>query len=176
LNFSPAFFLAKKMFKKNEMIVKKSFINIRHIAASLTALNCISGLYLTSLSINKRNLNSKRVASDPPSHVQKILKTAKIFCFDVDSTLIQTESIDELASFLGVGDEVRKMTSAAMGGSVNFTEALQKRLDLMRPSEQDMARFLSMHPPELTPGVKPCLDLHICVIWNTQLYTSSLHA
>lgn len=89
----------------------------------------------------------------PPRDLKQLIKSAEIFCFDVDSTLIRSESIDDLAEYLGVGDSVRKITSAAMGGSMSYTEALKQRLDLMRPSQADIARFLVEHPPILSDGV-----------------------
>jgi hypothetical protein len=92
--------------------------------------------------------------SIPSQNVQSQLKIANLFCFDVDSTLIQSESIDELADFLGVGDQVQKITADAMGGSLNFTVALRQRLDLMRPSESDILRFQEKHPFVLTDGVR----------------------
>jgi phosphoserine phosphatase len=90
----------------------------------------------------------------PPQHVKQKLKSANIFCFDVDSTLIRSESIDDLAAFLGVGEQVQKITADAMGGSMNFTVALSRRLDLMRPSESDITRFQAKHPLVLTDGVR----------------------
>ena len=39
----------------------------------------------------------------------KIFQKADAVCFDVDSTLIQDESIDDLAKFCGVGDEVQEL-------------------------------------------------------------------
>ena len=90
---------------------------------------------------------------EPSKEVRHILKTADIFCFDVDSTIIRSETIDDLAEFLGVGAEVRKLTAGAMGGSMNFTEALKQRLDLMRPSLADIARFQEEHRPIFSDGV-----------------------
>ena len=101
----------------------------------------------------RMNLCSGQVGKQAPLHVQKYLQTASIFCFDVDSTLIKTETIDELAKFLGVGEEVKQLTRSAMGGSLNFTDALLRRLDLMMPSEDDLHRFQESHPLELTDGV-----------------------
>ncbi len=94
-----------------------------------------------------------RWESEPLQHVKIKLKTASIFCFDVDSTLIRSEGIDDLAAFLGVGEQVQKITADAMDGSTNFTVALRRRLDLMRPSVSDIARFQAQHPLLLTDGV-----------------------
>jgi phosphoserine phosphatase len=45
----------------------------------------------------------------------------------MDSTLIQTEVIDELAS-AGVGDQVRAITEAAMNGELDFSESFKQRM------------------------------------------------
>ena len=48
----------------------------------------------------------------------------RLICFDMDSTLIETEVIDELAIRAGVGDEVKAITESAMRGEIDFTESL----------------------------------------------------
>ena len=56
----------------------------------------------------------------------------RLICFDMDSTLIQTECIDELAMRAGVGDQVKAITERAMRGEIDFKErvALLKGLDV----------------------------------------------
>uniref|UniRef100_A0A6M2DXJ3 Phosphoserine phosphatase n=1 Tax=Xenopsylla cheopis TaxID=163159 RepID=A0A6M2DXJ3_XENCH len=82
------------------------------------------------------------------------LSAADAVCFDVDSTVIREEGIDELSRYLGKGGEVAKLTKEAMKGSMSFQEALTKRLDIIRPSQQNIADFISFHPSTLTPGIK----------------------
>ena len=55
----------------------------------------------------------------------------RLVAFDMDSTLIQTEVIDELASLAGVGDEVRRITEAAMRGEIEFQESFRRRVALL---------------------------------------------
>ena len=57
----------------------------------------------------------------------------RLICFDMDSTLIRTEVIDELADRAGVGEEVRAITESAMRGEIDFEESLQAPC---RPSER----------------------------------------
>lgn len=61
--------------------------------------------------------------------VDKLLDAKKksFFAFDMDSTLIQQEVIDELARMAGVYDEVASVTKEAMEGNLDFHEALKKR-------------------------------------------------
>lgn len=54
-----------------------------------------------------------------------------LFAFDMDSTLIEQEVIDELAGFAGVFDEVAKVTELAMQGKLDFREALDRRCSLL---------------------------------------------
>ncbi|CAK0781561.1 hypothetical protein CVIRNUC_005405 [Coccomyxa viridis] len=93
------------------------------------------------------------INSEPSKEVRRIWETAQAVCFDVDSTLCEDESIDELAAFLNVGEAVAALTASAMGGSVLFQDALKARLDLMQPSHQDVQRFLASHPPRISQGI-----------------------
>ncbi|MBV9181909.1 MAG: phosphoserine phosphatase SerB, partial [Acidobacteria bacterium] len=52
--------------------------------------------------------------------------------FDMDSTLIRAEVIDELAKLHGVGDEVAAITAAAMRGELDFSQSLLRRVGLLR--------------------------------------------
>ena len=55
----------------------------------------------------------------------------RLICFDMDSTLIQTECIDELADRAGVGDQVRAITESAMRGEIDFKESFTRRVALL---------------------------------------------
>mmetsp|Transcript_32939 Transcript_32939/g.60267 ORF Transcript_32939/g.60267 Transcript_32939/m.60267 type:complete len:868 (-) Transcript_32939:159-2762(-) len=56
----------------------------------------------------------------------------RLVVFDMDSTLIQQEVIDELAKIAGVESEVKKITEAAMNGELNFFESLKARVALLK--------------------------------------------
>ncbi|XP_066252852.1 phosphoserine phosphatase-like [Euwallacea similis] len=88
-----------------------------------------------------------------------ILKRVDCVCFDVDSTVIREEGIDELAKFCGKGSEVAKLTSQAMSGSMTFQEALTLRLNIIQPTIGQVQDFIRMNPPTLTPGVKTLVDV-----------------
>lgn len=59
-------------------------------------------------------------------------RNRRLFAFDMDSTLIQGEVIDELAKMAGVGDEVVKITEAAMRGELDFKQSFARRVGLLR--------------------------------------------
>src|SRR6266702_6491400 len=56
----------------------------------------------------------------------------RLFVFDMDSTLIQAEIVDELAGLAGVKDRVAAITERAMRGEINFRGALGERLRLLK--------------------------------------------
>ena len=59
-------------------------------------------------------------------------RNRRLFAFDMDSTLIQGEVIDELAKLAGVGDEVARITEAAMRGEWKFDESFARRVALLK--------------------------------------------
>ncbi len=59
-------------------------------------------------------------------------RNRRLVAFDMDSTLIQTEVIDELARLAGVGDEVSAITEAAMRGELDFQASFRRRVGLLK--------------------------------------------
>uniref|UniRef100_A0A2M4AHQ9 Phosphoserine phosphatase n=3 Tax=Anopheles triannulatus TaxID=58253 RepID=A0A2M4AHQ9_9DIPT len=109
--------------------------------------------------------NGSNMTNDRPAELTKraadareALKKAHIVCFDVDSTIITEEGIDELAQYCGKGSEVAALTKEAMGGSMTFQEALKRRLDLIKPSQRQIREFLKTHPSTISPGVKELIE------------------
>jgi phosphoserine phosphatase len=80
-------------------------------------------------------------------------RTRRLVCFDMDSTLIQTEVIDELAYRAGKGEEVSKITEAAMKGELNFTESLIKRVSLLEGLDESVMIEIAENLP-LTEGAE----------------------
>ena len=58
-------------------------------------------------------------------------RNRRLFAFDMDSTLIQAEIIDELAKLHGVGDKVSAITAAAMRGELDFKQSFTRRIALL---------------------------------------------
>lgn len=76
----------------------------------------------------------------------------KLLVFDMDSTFIQIEVIDELARRHGVGDSVSKVTEAAMRGELDFSESLISRVACLQGlAESTIADIASQLP--LSEGV-----------------------
>ncbi len=65
-------------------------------------------------------------------------RNRRLFAFDMDSTLIQGEVIDELAKMVGAGERVSRITEAAMRGELGFDESFTRRVALLEglPAER----------------------------------------
>jgi phosphoserine phosphatase len=70
-------------------------------------------------------------------------RNRRLVVFDMDSTLIQQEVIDELAVEAGVGDQVAAITEAAMRGEIEFKESFTRRLALLKGLDEDALRRVS---------------------------------
>lgn len=76
----------------------------------------------------------------------------RLVCFDMDSTLIETEVIDELAMRAGVGDRVKAITERAMRGEIDFDESFRERVALLKGLNESVMRDIAEHLP-VTEGV-----------------------
>ena len=75
----------------------------------------------------------------------------RLICFDMDSTLIQTECIDELAMRAGVGDKVKAITERAMRGEIDFKESFTQRVSLLKGLDVSVMKDIADHLP-ITEG------------------------
>ena len=75
----------------------------------------------------------------------------RLICFDMDSTLIETEVIDELAICAGVGDEVKAITESAMRGEIDFTESFRRRCALLKGLDVSVMQEIAENLP-ITEG------------------------
>lgn len=65
-------------------------------------------------------------------------RNRRLVVFDMDSTLIEAEVIDELAKEAGVGDKVSEITEQAMRGEIDFTESFARRVGLLEGLSEDV--------------------------------------
>ena len=79
-------------------------------------------------------------------------RSRRLICFDMDSTLIQTECIDELAMRAGVGNEVKAITESAMRGEIDFKESFTRRVALLKGLDVSVMQDIAEHLP-ITEGV-----------------------
>ena len=72
-------------------------------------------------------------------YVDDIYRYARrLVVFDMDSTLIHGEAIDELADVAGIGDQVAQITDATMQGKIDFKEGLTRRVALLEGLEENV--------------------------------------
>lgn len=81
----------------------------------------------------------------------------RLICFDMDSTLIQAEVIDELARANGVYDEVQAITSRAMHGEIDFKESFKKRVSLLKGMDASRVQEIAESLP-MTEGIDRLMD------------------
>lgn len=74
-------------------------------------------------------------------------RSRRLICFDMDSTLVHTECIDELAERAGVGAEVRAITESAMRGEIDFTESFTRRVALLKGLDESVMEDIARNLP-----------------------------
>lgn len=79
-------------------------------------------------------------------------RTRRLICFDMDSTLIETEVIDELAERAGVGAEVRAITESAMRGEIDFSESFKRRVAMLEGLDVNVMQDIAENLP-ITEGL-----------------------
>ncbi len=74
-------------------------------------------------------------------------RNRRLICFDMDSTLIKTEVIDELAERASVGEKVRAITEAAMRGEIDFNESFKQRVSLLKGLDEKVMEEIAKNLP-----------------------------
>lgn len=85
-------------------------------------------------------------------------RSRRLICFDMDSTLIETEVIDELAMKAGVGDQVKAITERAMRGEIDFTESFRERVALLKGLDESVMKEIAENLP-LTEGCERTMQV-----------------
>ncbi len=80
-------------------------------------------------------------------------RNRRLVCFDMDSTLIETEVIDELAYRAGIGDLVAEITEATMRGELDFKQSFSRRLALLKGLDESVLAEIAAALP-LTEGAQ----------------------
>lgn len=80
-------------------------------------------------------------------------RNRRLVCFDMDSTLIQTEVIDELARRHGVGEQVSEITERAMNGEIDFDESFIQRCALLEGLDESVMEDIAINLP-ITEGAE----------------------
>ncbi len=76
-----------------------------------------------------------------------------LFFADMDSTIVTSETLDELAVFAGVGDQVAEITKRTMNGTVDFYEAIRLRVGMLKGLPESTLKKVLEHT-EVSAGVE----------------------
>ena len=95
-------------------------------------------------------------------------RSRRLICFDMDSTLIETEVIDELAERAGVGPQVREITASAMRGEIDFRESFTRRVGLLRGLDVSVMEEIARSLP-ITEGLERMMTVLTRVGYQTAI-------
>ena len=130
--------------------------SIKHPERNVRA--CIEfSLRGTPIDINDMRSQLMQLSSEMELHFSlqrdnMFRRMRRLICFDMDSTLIQTECIDELAMRAGVGDKVKEITERAMRGEIDFKESFKERVALLKGLDVSVMQDIAEKLP-ITEGV-----------------------
>jgi phosphoserine phosphatase len=105
-----------------------------------------------------RNENKNNSSLDFVQWPEQSHQKPKLLVFDMDSTFIEIEVIDELARRHGVGESVAKVTEAAMRGELDFAESLISRVACLKGLSESAIHDICISLP-LSKGVEKLVDL-----------------
>lgn len=80
-------------------------------------------------------------------------RNRRLVAFDMDSTLIEAEVIDELAIEAGVGEQVIAITESAMRGEIDFNESFERRVALLKGLDESVLQKVAQRLP-ITEGAE----------------------
>lgn len=84
-------------------------------------------------------------------------RNRRLVAFDMDSTLIEAEVIDELAKAAGVGEQVAEITERAMSGEIDFTESFKERVALLKGLDESVLEGIARNLP-VTEGAEKLIS------------------
>lgn len=105
----------------------------------------------TAMQKELMNMSQEMAVDFSFQHDDMYRRMRRLICFDMDSTLIQTECIDELAKRAGVGDKVSEITARAMHGEIDFKESFKERVALLKGLDASVMKDIAENMP-ITEG------------------------
>ncbi len=148
-------------------LFEKYKVNIEHIRMTsrgeLFAMEMLIDISDLLISSNDFRMEIQAVCEDIglSSVIQKediYNKTKKLIVFDMDSTLITQEIIDEIAIAAGAGEEVKEITLKAMEGKISYIEAIKQRVKLLEGVNVSVLETIAKNMI-LTPGAEELINL-----------------
>ena len=154
--------ISPKFIKDIAGVLAKSEINIQRIdKTSQGKFNALEVLTLAQTEevdwqqVKTDLINTSTLHKVDMSFIQDNVwrRNKRLIVFDMDSTLIQSEVIVEMAKVHGVGDEVHKITEEAMNGLIDFDESLTRRVSKLKGLQEDTLNDI-LKDIKLTEGVE----------------------
>lgn len=105
--------------------------------------------------------HSVEIVADPLSDSAVSCRPIQLAIFDMDSTLINEEVIDELARSIGVTDAVSAITAQAMNGDIDFAESLRARLAFLKGVNTEIWKELKQSVTIAAGARELCAELRL---------------
>ncbi|KAJ1993350.1 Phosphoserine phosphatase [Coemansia spiralis] len=128
----------------NWLLVKKISVEQMRRLDSHTSLMCVEFRLSVPDSLSPEEMKSELIAISTGHQTDVALQLDNVFrrqkrlvVFDMDSTLIQQEVIDEIARATGIEEQVAAITESAMQGEIDFKESLARRVALLKGTPID---------------------------------------
>ncbi len=102
--------------------------------------------------MTKDELHLERSKNIDINFITEDERRVHLLASDMDGTILEEECIDEIADLVGKGSEVKNITALAMKEGLNFEEALQRRLALLRGTELKVLEHCLSKKINVRPG------------------------
>lgn len=87
-----------------------------------------------------------------------VIPTNGIIAFDMDSTFIQEEGVDEIAKYLGIADQIAELTQQAMEGKLDFNSSFIHRIGMLKGTHLDVLNAVC-DQMTVSPGITTLLPI-----------------
>ncbi len=137
--------------------------------ARLLSLQGTSFALLTDPLLEHINLCKKLLFDGVTSGlIHEGVVTPEAIFFDVDATVIEEESLVEIAKMAGKQGEIEELTTKAMAGKMDFSESLRRRVQILAGTKRNIIHAVK---PTFNPGIKSLAEF--CVSRQIKLFLVS---
>lgn len=135
------------------LVLKANILTQRDLCANIAKEYEIEKKEENLFEIISEYLQGKNTDFFLRSKEQHLVKK-KLYITDMDSTLIKNECIDEMAEFIGKGDEIKNITKASMEGNLIFESSLEHRVNLLKGMSVKLLNDIYENVIELSEGAE----------------------
>ena len=124
--FNTLISITKKYLLSLEIIIKKNSVLKNNKAGDFYFYNSLNNFKLKNLKKRLININVDFCLQVSAQRKKKLLIS------DMDGTIIENETLNDIANFLGKGDQVKKITELGLKGRLDFSTSLENRVHLLK--------------------------------------------